>query len=486
MLGYHRNRSIDWSREVALLKEMLSSIVFAGTLLGRWICCTSCMPFVRLRRLLSAGAVIAVLATLISPADAAPLVVPSQAPCTVNLGIVRIGIKHATGGKCAGTPIPQEAAGPQGTYVRGGTTASQGQGYVAGYNRTCSTQDGHSVCVARSGSHVSTCTKYNDVWRCAETSRKTPAQAACEARSAEPVPSGPTIRAASYSSATADAYYRARDWQSMLAYAGGWAQAEPRNANAWMIMGNAYGVGIHNDAAAAAAFRQTIAVSPRWYLPYIGLGHAYLNLKCYDLAGAALEKAADRNPTALNWKNAAAAYSYAGRIDLADEMLINEQRHLAHPDAIDWYNIGCDFNKIDDPAHAAAALRRSVALNARYANAWNNLGVADENLNNFDAALAEYKKAAALGDSLGSGNVAHLQALIAQIQRAAHRGRRGGGGGASCYDGATTVSANGATGTCPPGFGTHQGDRSNDSTPSSEPATESDPVAEPPAASPES
>jgi tetratricopeptide (TPR) repeat protein len=416
-----------------------------------------------------------VLATAGAPAGATPLAVPSQAPCSVNLGIVHIGLRHATAGKCAGTPAPQGPGGQQGAQVRGATTASQSQSYVAGYSRTCSTQDGHDVCVARSGSHVSTCTKYNDAWRCTETSRKTPAQAACEARAADPVPSGPTMRAASYSTTTANAYYSAHDWQSLVAYADGWTQAEPRNANAWMILGNAYGVGIRNDAAAAAAFRQTIAVSPSWFLPYIGLGHAYLNQKCYDLAGAALEKAADRQPTALNWKNAAAAYSYAGRLDLADEMLINEQKHLAHPDALDWYNIGSDFNKIEDPAHASAALQRSVALNARYANAWNNLGVADENLDKFDEALSEYKKAAALGDSLGSSNVAHLQALIAQMQRASHSARRGGGG-SYCYDGATTVSANGATGTCPAGFGTHQGDRSDDSTPQEDPPEESNPV----------
>jgi tetratricopeptide (TPR) repeat protein len=437
------------------------------------------MALLQLRRLMSAGVLTAVFASAGTQASAVPLGVPSQAPCSVNLGIVHIGLRHATGGKCAGTPAPQGAQGPQGAQVRGAPTASQSGSYVAGYSRTCSTQDGHNVCVARSGSHVSTCTQYNDAWRCTETSRKTPAQAACEARAADPVPAGPVMRAASYSQTTADGYYNAHDWQSLLAYAGGWTQAQPRNANAWMILGNAYALGSHNDAAAAAAFRQTIAVSPSWFLPYIGLGHAYLDQKCYDLAGAALEKAADRQPTALNWKNAAATYSYAGRVDLADEMLINEQKHLAHPDAIDWYNLGSDFNKIDDPAHASAALHRSVALNARYANAWNNLGVADENLDKFDEAMAEYKKAAALGDALGSGNVAHLQALIAQMQRAS-RGRRGGSHGASCYDGATTVAANGATGTCPPGFGVHQGDRSDDSTPQEEPASEPEPVEAPP------
>jgi len=430
------------------------------------------------RCLVLAAIAIATFATTSVPSVAAPLAVPSQAPCNVNLGFVHIGLRRATGGKCAGTPAP---SGPQGQQVRGATTASTSGSYVAGYSRTCSTQDGHQVCVARSGSHVSTCTKYNDTWRCTETSRMTAAQAACQARASDPVPSGPTMRAASYSQATADAYYRAGDWTSLLAYADGWAQAQPRNANAWMIMGNAYGLGTHNDAAAAAAFRQTIAVSPSWALPYVGLGHAYLDQKCYDLAGAALEKAADRNPgSALYWKNAAAAYSYAGRIDLADEMLISEQQHLGHASATDWYNLGCDFNKVEDPAHAAAALHRSVALNPRYANAWNNLGVADENLGKFDDALAEYQKAAALGDSLGSSNVAHLQALIAQNQRASH-GRRGGAGyGSVCYDGATTVAANGATGSCPPGFGIHEGDRSDDSTPSSEPAEEPEPVSEPP------
>jgi tetratricopeptide (TPR) repeat protein len=440
------------------------------------------MAFLPFRRLLRAGALTAAFVTAGSgsldvPALADPLALPSEAPCSVNLGIVKIGLRHATGGKCSGTPAPQ---GPQGEPVRGATSGAPTAGYVYGYSRTCSTQDGHAVCVARSGSHVSTCTKYNDTWRCTETSRKTAAQAACDAQAAEPVPSGPTMRAASYSQAAADAYYRARDWQSLLAYAGGWAQAEPRNANAWMILGNAYGLGFRNDAAAAAAFRQTIAVKPSWALPYVGLGHAYLDLKCYDLAGSALEKAAYRNPSALYWKNAAAAYSYAGRVDLADEMLINEQKYLVHADAIDWYNIGSDFNKIDDPAHAAAALHRSVAMNAGYANAWNNLGVADENLDKFDEAMAEYKKAAALGDSLGSSNVAHLQALIAQRQRASH-GRHGGAAyGSICYDGATTVPANGATGACPPGFGIHSGDRNDDVSPSSDSSTETQPVDDPP------
>jgi tetratricopeptide (TPR) repeat protein len=420
------------------------------------------MALGQLRRLLSAGLLIAFFAGADAPASAAPLAVPSQAPCSVSIGGIHIGLRHATGGKCAGTPAPQ---GPQGTQIRGGSTKSGygTPGYVAGYSRTCSTQDGHDVCVARSGSHVSTCTKYNDAWRCTETSRMTNAQAACAAHASDPVPAGPVTSASSYSESTADVYYSARNWQALLAYADGWTRAQPRNANAWMILGNAYGVGIRNDAAAAAAFRKTIAVNPSWYLPYIGLGHAYLDQKCYDLAGAALEKAADRNPTASNWKNAAAAYSYAGRIDLADEMLISEQKHLVHPGAIDWYNLGCDFNKVEDPGHAEAALQRSVALNPRYANAWNNLGVADENLDKFDEAISEYKKAAALGDSLGTSNIAQLQALIAQQQRAA-RGRRGGAGyGSVCYDGATTVAANGATGACPPGFGVHQGDRSDDS-----------------------
>jgi hypothetical protein len=107
----------------------------------------------QLRPLMSAGVLTAVFATAGAPAGAAPLAVPSQAPCTVNLGIVHIGLRHATGGKCAGTPAPQGARGAQ---VRGATTASQSGSYVAGYSRTCSTQDGHDVCVARSGSHVST------------------------------------------------------------------------------------------------------------------------------------------------------------------------------------------------------------------------------------------------------------------------------------------------------------------------------------------
>jgi hypothetical protein len=91
---------------------------------------------------MSAGVLTAALATAGAPAGAAPLAVPSQAPCNVNLGIVHIGLRHAIGGKCAGTPAPQ---GPQGTQIRGGATASQSQSYVAGYSRTCSTQDGHDV-----------------------------------------------------------------------------------------------------------------------------------------------------------------------------------------------------------------------------------------------------------------------------------------------------------------------------------------------------
>jgi hypothetical protein len=55
-------------------------------------------------------------------------------------------------------------------------------------------------------------------------------------------------------------------------------------------------------------------------------------------------------------------------------------------------------------------------MKADYGNAWNNLGVVEESLGQNATALADYQRAANLGNRLASGNFARLKQLSTRQQ----------------------------------------------------------------------
>jgi hypothetical protein len=76
-------------------------------------------------------------------------------------------------------------------------------------------------------------------------------------------------------------------------------------------------------------------------------------------------------------------------------------------------------------------------MKADYGNAWNNLGVVEESLGQNATALADYQRAANLGNRLASGNFARLKQLSTRQQAP----NRGGGPTFFCMTTGTTLHA---------------------------------------------
>lgn len=84
-----------------------------------------------------------------------------------------------------------------------------------------------------------------------------------------------------------------------------------------------------------------------------------------------------------------------------------------YADAHNWYVFGNAYHRMRKEREAIYAYDRAIALNRNFAEAYNNRGSAEQLLNNYDAAISDYRRAAALGDGLGSQNAITLQQGLA-------------------------------------------------------------------------
>src|SRR5262249_31174813 len=69
--------------------------------------------------------------------------------------------------------------------------------------------------------------------------------------------------------AQAQALINTKNWNRVLAYGQAWTRAEPRNRDAWFLVGRAYGskyyhIGLERPADAAPAFEHMVALDPQW------------------------------------------------------------------------------------------------------------------------------------------------------------------------------------------------------------------------------
>ncbi len=225
-----------------------------------------------------------------------------------------------------------------------------------------------------------------------------------------------------YSMGGANAYVQSKNWTGLVQYSRSWTQADPNDSMAWYYLGSAYEMGLHQPAEAVAPLRKATDLKPDWALGWTALGFAYMDLKRFDDAASAFENAVRYAPTKSNyWNNLASAYSWANKPALAEQTLEKQER-AAGPSAtdVDWYNLGNGYANLGRRDRAINAYRQALRINPRDANAWNNLGVAEQASGNLQNAMADYQRAASLGDPLARNNVANLQAASAP---------RGGGSG---------------------------------------------------------
>jgi len=222
-----------------------------------------------------------------------------------------------------------------------------------------------------------------------------------------------------FSPGGANTYAQRQDWNGLVRYARSWTASEPGSAMAWYYLGSAYGIGLHEPASAEAPFEKAVQLNPRWAMAWNALGFTYLDLRRNSDAARAFQHAVNEAPQQSNyWNNLASAYSWAGRPDLATQTL-ERQRTAAARSAtyVDWYNMGNGFANLGHRQEAIDAYTQALRMNQRFGPAWNNLGVAQQQLGDYSSALNSYRRAAAFGDSLVNTNAAALQSGMAAAQQ---------------------------------------------------------------------
>jgi len=225
----------------------------------------------------------------------------------------------------------------------------------------------------------------------------------------------------SFSVQAANGYVRNKDWSGLVQYATKFTASDPRSELAWYYLGNAYGVGLRDPANAVRAFERAVTLKPQWPEAWNALGFTYLDLKRYAEAASAFQRCVEQAPAKSNyWHNVAYAYAEANKLSQAISVLEKQRNAVgSSATALDWYNMGNDFAALGRLTDAISAYQKSLELNSQYGDAWNNLGVAEQERGSFDAALNAYRRAAALGNTLGQSNASNLQSGLAAAQQQA-------------------------------------------------------------------
>jgi tetratricopeptide (TPR) repeat protein len=216
-----------------------------------------------------------------------------------------------------------------------------------------------------------------------------------------------------YSYVGANAYVGRKDWSGLMAYCTAWTRADPNDPMAWYYLGQTYGVGLNQPAQAANAFRRAVALKPQWPEAWHALAVTCNQTGQYQEEANAARHAIAQMPDRPNyWNDLAVAYSQMGDWKDMVRTLEQEQQHMTRATSYDWYNLGNAYHSVVHAKEAETCLLQSVKMNPQMGMAWNNLGVVEQGLGNYQAALADYRRAASLGDGFASGNYARLNRAL--------------------------------------------------------------------------
>ena len=187
-----------------------------------------------------------------------------------------------------------------------------------------------------------------------------------------------------------------RDWHGLLDWCLKWTKSEPKNADAWYGLGNAYNnLKRHDDAI--DAYRQALHIDPKDADAWTSLGVTYSELERHDDAIEAYRQALHIDPkTAIVWFNLGVAYgkleSHYDAIEAHRQALRVNPKHASA-----WNNLGIAYGKLGCDDDAIEAFRQALHIDPENASAWNNLGVAYNNLKRHDDAIEAFRQALRIG-----------------------------------------------------------------------------------------
>jgi tetratricopeptide (TPR) repeat protein len=171
---------------------------------------------------------------------------------------------------------------------------------------------------------------------------------------------------------------------------------------------------------AIGELQQAIALDPNSYESHYELGRIYFELGSYPLAVEEMEKARALKPDFVRvWHNLGLAYNATGDsvkavecFEKALELNSAQQPQSAWPyiDYATWYNLQNDFE------NARKLLVTALQIDARFDQAFEELGKAYRGLGDLEQAIDSYKKAIALNP-----RKAEYHYALAQLYRLSHR-----------------------------------------------------------------
>jgi tetratricopeptide (TPR) repeat protein len=233
-----------------------------------------------------------------------------------------------------------------------------------------------------------------------------------------------------FSKAGAQAIINTQDWNRLLAYGQAWTRAEPNNADAWYVVGRAYGskyynIGLGRPADAVQAYQRAVQLNPQLKEGWEMIGLTDEELGQWSGSAAALQHVLQMDPQQTNaWDFLCSAYIHLHQFQQAAEAVDNLEKNAKT--ATDWFQAGTDYYAVapyyqPTPMYqkSKAAFQKSLQLNPQNGAAWTNLGTTEQALGNTNDAFADYQKGAQLGNKQGAVNNANLAADIqaCMIQR---------------------------------------------------------------------
>ena len=169
-------------------------------------------------------------------------------------------------------------------------------------------------------------------------------------------------------------------------------EADPRNADAWHLLG-VIGSQVNNHELAIEYIGRAIELNPNSTAFHANLGAAHQKLKRFDKAVACYRRALELNPNnAEAHNNLGVALQSQGDPATAEACF---RRTLVHNPAYAeaHSNLGNVLQALGRPAEALAAHQRALQLKPGYAEAQHGIGAALKELGRLDEAIAAYRRA---------------------------------------------------------------------------------------------
>jgi protein O-GlcNAc transferase len=168
-------------------------------------------------------------------------------------------------------------------------------------------------------------------------------------------------------------------------------QADPRNADAWHLLG-VIAAQVNNHQAAIDHIRRAIELNPNSTAFHANLGAAYQKVKQFDNAVSCYRRALELNPNNAEAHNNLGV-ALLGRSDPATAEACFRRAVKHNPNYAEAHsNLGNSLQALGKPAEALAAHQRATVLKPGYAEAHHGMGAALAELDRTEEAISAYRR----------------------------------------------------------------------------------------------